>query len=165
MAMGRRAKQRRQETLWIAHTELPRTVAHPFYEQLNRLLEERGCDRLAGGGFAGAAPLSWTEAERDAVGSLDDLAHTAADRGGNASSGVPLGTGVIGGKGTAEGENSGHRCHDPGSECGHAFDRATRYGLRLRRVSAAAGRGIGDRDAHAGAVGEAGSQAREKGIE
>src|SRR6516225_8609300 len=44
MAMGRRAKQRRQETMWIAHTELPRTVAHPFYEQLNRLLEERGFD-------------------------------------------------------------------------------------------------------------------------
>src|SRR5437762_3255476 len=44
MAMGRRAKQRRQELLWIAHTELPRTVAHPFYEQLNRLLGERGFD-------------------------------------------------------------------------------------------------------------------------
>lgn len=40
--MGRRAKQRRQEAIWIAHTDLPRTVAHPFYEQLNRLLEERG---------------------------------------------------------------------------------------------------------------------------
>ena len=44
MAMGRRTKQRRQEALWIAHTELPRTVAHPFYERLNRLLEERGFD-------------------------------------------------------------------------------------------------------------------------
>ncbi|HEX9110319.1 MAG TPA: transposase [Terriglobales bacterium] len=44
MAMGRRAKQRGQEPLWIAHTELPRTVAHPFYEQLNRVLEERGFD-------------------------------------------------------------------------------------------------------------------------
>jgi transposase len=44
MAMGRRAKERRQEALWIAHTELPRTVAHPFYEQLNRLLEERKFD-------------------------------------------------------------------------------------------------------------------------
>jgi transposase len=44
MAMGRRAKQGRQEALWIAHTELPRTVAHPFYEQLNWLLEERGFD-------------------------------------------------------------------------------------------------------------------------
>ena len=29
---------------WIAHTELPRTVAHPFYEQLNRVLVARGCD-------------------------------------------------------------------------------------------------------------------------
>lgn len=44
MAMGRRAKQRRQEPLWIAHTELPRTVAHPFYARLNRVLEERGFD-------------------------------------------------------------------------------------------------------------------------
>src|SRR5712692_8831793 len=44
MAMGRRGKQLRQEPLWIAHSELPRTVAHPFYEQLNRLLEERGFD-------------------------------------------------------------------------------------------------------------------------
>jgi len=44
--MGRRAKQRRQEALWIAHTELPRTVAHPFYEQLNRVLEERNFDEF-----------------------------------------------------------------------------------------------------------------------
>jgi transposase len=46
MAMGRRTRQRRQEALWIAHTELPRTVAHPFYEQLNRLLEERDFDEF-----------------------------------------------------------------------------------------------------------------------
>ena len=44
--MGRKAKQQRQEPLWIAHTELPRTVAHPFYEQLNRVLEERGFDEF-----------------------------------------------------------------------------------------------------------------------
>ena len=42
--MGRKEQQRRQEELWIAHTDLPRTVGHPFYEQLNRLLEERGFD-------------------------------------------------------------------------------------------------------------------------
>ena len=35
MAMGRREQQRQQEEFWIAHTELPRTAAHPFYEQLN----------------------------------------------------------------------------------------------------------------------------------
>src|SRR2546428_11543222 len=44
MAMGRREQQRQQEEFWIAHTELPRTAAHPFYEQLNRLLEGRGFD-------------------------------------------------------------------------------------------------------------------------
>jgi transposase len=44
MGMGRREQQRRQEELWVAHTDLPRTVAHPFYEQLNRLLEGRGFD-------------------------------------------------------------------------------------------------------------------------
>src|SRR5437762_14046787 len=44
MAMGRKARQRRQEAIWIAQTDLPRTVAHPFYEQLSRLLEERSFD-------------------------------------------------------------------------------------------------------------------------
>jgi transposase len=42
--MGRKEQHRRQEELWIAHTDLPRTVGHPFYEQLNRLLEEHGFD-------------------------------------------------------------------------------------------------------------------------
>ena len=46
MAMGRKEKQVRQEPLWIAHTELPRTVGHPFYERLNQLLEERGFDEF-----------------------------------------------------------------------------------------------------------------------
>src|SRR5260370_17231208 len=46
MGMGRREKLRRQEQLLIAHTELPRTVAHPFYEQLNRVLEGRGFDEF-----------------------------------------------------------------------------------------------------------------------
>src|SRR5262250_2710409 len=50
MAMGRRAKQRQpQQDLWIAHTELPRTVGHPFYEKLNQLLEERKFDEFVEG--------------------------------------------------------------------------------------------------------------------
>jgi transposase len=44
MAMGRQDQLGQQEQFWIAHTELPRTVAHPFYEQLNRVLEARGFD-------------------------------------------------------------------------------------------------------------------------
>ena len=45
--MGRRAKQRRQQAdFWIAHTELPRTAGHPFYERLNQVLVERGFDEF-----------------------------------------------------------------------------------------------------------------------
>ena len=45
MAMGRRGKQRQQqEEFWVAHSELPRTVAHPFYQRLNQVLEARGFD-------------------------------------------------------------------------------------------------------------------------
>jgi transposase len=47
MAMGRRDQQGQQEKFWIAHTELPRTVAHPFYEQVNRLLVKHDFDRFA----------------------------------------------------------------------------------------------------------------------
>ena len=42
--MGRRNKQQRQEPIWIPQSELPKTVAHPFYAKLNRVLEERGFD-------------------------------------------------------------------------------------------------------------------------
>lgn len=48
--MGRRAKQRQQQSdFWIAHSELPRTVAHPFYERLNQLLAERNFDEFVEG--------------------------------------------------------------------------------------------------------------------
>jgi len=42
--MGTRKQQERQEDLWIAAAELPRTAGHPFYERLNELLEEAGFD-------------------------------------------------------------------------------------------------------------------------
>ncbi len=42
MGMGR--KRRRQESLWIATQELPRTKGHVFYERVNRILEEDGFD-------------------------------------------------------------------------------------------------------------------------
>ena len=50
MAMGRRGKQRQQQSdFWIAHSELPRTVGHPFYERLNQVLEEGKFDEFVEG--------------------------------------------------------------------------------------------------------------------
>src|SRR5437016_12850193 len=59
MAMGRKARQRRQEAIWIAQTDLPRTVAHPFYEQLNRLLEERSLTNGWNSSAPGSTRSEW----------------------------------------------------------------------------------------------------------
>ena len=45
MGLGRR--KRRQDSLWIATEELPRTGGHVFYERANRVLDEHGFDRFA----------------------------------------------------------------------------------------------------------------------
>jgi transposase len=42
--MGTRRKRRRQEALWVATTDLPQTVAHPFYRRVNTLLDAHGFD-------------------------------------------------------------------------------------------------------------------------
>jgi transposase len=44
MAMGKRKRGVRQSTMWIATNELPRTSAHPFYEQLSGVLDKAGFD-------------------------------------------------------------------------------------------------------------------------
>ena len=44
MGMGRRKD--RQETLWVATAELPRTAGHVFYERVNRILNETNFDRF-----------------------------------------------------------------------------------------------------------------------
>jgi len=43
MGMGKRKPA--QETLFIAHDDLPRSAGHPFYVKLNQLLDEAGFDR------------------------------------------------------------------------------------------------------------------------
>src|SRR3990170_1037821 len=43
MAMGQRTHEE-QTGMWVAVSELPRSVSHPFYEKLNRLLAEHGFD-------------------------------------------------------------------------------------------------------------------------
>ena len=44
MGMGRR--KHRQDTLWVATAELPRTAGHVFYERVNRILNETEFDRF-----------------------------------------------------------------------------------------------------------------------
>src|SRR5438093_12738739 len=43
MAMGRRRKGR-QETMWVATSDLPASPGHPFYRRLNQILEAHGFD-------------------------------------------------------------------------------------------------------------------------
>ena len=45
MAMGRRKHQ--QESIWVSTAELPQGPGHPFYERLNRILDEAGFDAFA----------------------------------------------------------------------------------------------------------------------
>ncbi len=45
MALGRRAEERQQE-MWVASAELPKSVGHVFYRKLNELLAEARFDRF-----------------------------------------------------------------------------------------------------------------------
>ena len=45
MSMGRRENEPQSE-FWVATHELPRSPGHPFYEQLNRILDAAGFDRF-----------------------------------------------------------------------------------------------------------------------
>ncbi len=47
MAMGRRKKK--QESLWVASGDLPRSPGHPFYVRLNRVLDQAGFDSFVEG--------------------------------------------------------------------------------------------------------------------
>ncbi len=44
MAMGKRKRKLRQQSMWIATRDLPQSASHPFYWQLNRILEQNGFD-------------------------------------------------------------------------------------------------------------------------
>ena len=42
--MGKRKRRLRQSTIWIATSDLPRTAGHPFYERMNKILDQAGFD-------------------------------------------------------------------------------------------------------------------------
>jgi transposase len=47
MGMGTRRRRQRQEPMWIAQQELAKGPAHPFYQRVNELLEEKKFDEFA----------------------------------------------------------------------------------------------------------------------
>ncbi len=42
--MGKRRRRGRQPSMWVASSDLPRSAGHPFYERLNRVLDDSGFD-------------------------------------------------------------------------------------------------------------------------
>jgi transposase len=44
MAMGKRRRRARQNSMWVPASELPRSAGHPFYERLNRILDDADFD-------------------------------------------------------------------------------------------------------------------------
>ena len=60
-------------TMWVPTADLPKSAGHPFYERLNRVLEDAGFDAFVEGqcssfyadgigrpSLAEVVPLSWT---------------------------------------------------------------------------------------------------------
>src|SRR5689334_10779330 len=47
MGMGTPGRRQGQEQMWIAHQELAKGPAHPFYQRVNELLEEKKFDEFA----------------------------------------------------------------------------------------------------------------------
>jgi len=49
MAMGKRRRHAKQATMWVTTQDLARTAAHPFYTQLNQILDKHGFDAYVEG--------------------------------------------------------------------------------------------------------------------
>jgi len=63
MAMGRR-KGDRQQALFVAAGDMPKSKGHPFYKALNRLLAEQGFDRWVEGRCVGFYEMEETRGQR-----------------------------------------------------------------------------------------------------
>jgi transposase len=44
MAMGKRRRQAKQASMWVATEDLPRSAAHPFYRRLNQIFDQDDFD-------------------------------------------------------------------------------------------------------------------------
>ena len=122
-------------------------------------------DRVARGGLVGRAELSAAGPRGRGAGSLDDLAHPAADRSGDASGGVHVGPAAPRGRRPLEGPHDRDRRHDAGSQRRDAEHCATGYGRRLSGVSDPPRRRLGHQDADARSAGAIRPQAEEEDVQ
>ena len=60
MAMGTRQGRQRTEEFWIPTSELATPAGHPFYERLNKLLEEHDFDSFVEPKFGHCCPKQET---------------------------------------------------------------------------------------------------------
>ena len=72
MAMGKRGPRKRQSSMWVASSELPRSAGNPFYERLNRVLDEAGFDAFV--------EEQWAKFYADSLGPAEPGAGLAARR-------------------------------------------------------------------------------------
>ena len=49
MAMGKKPAARQPSPMWVTTADLPTSAGHPFFERLNRVLEEAGFDAFVEG--------------------------------------------------------------------------------------------------------------------
>ena len=49
MAMGKRRRDAKQASMWVATHDLPRRAAHPFYKRLNQILDQHDFDGFVEG--------------------------------------------------------------------------------------------------------------------
>ena len=56
--MGKRRK-RRQETMWVATSDLPASPGHPFYRRLNQILRRMASTRSSRAYAAGSTLREW----------------------------------------------------------------------------------------------------------
>ena len=49
MAMGKKPAARQRSSMWVTTADLPKSAGHPFFEQLNRILEDAGFDAFVEG--------------------------------------------------------------------------------------------------------------------
>ena len=96
MAMGTRRGRTRQATMWVPTADLSKSAGHPFYERLNRVLDEAALfsaaaarlrrrvglgtgNRVARRRFAEHPRVLGLRGARGAAGPVDTVAHASPD--------------------------------------------------------------------------------------